>query len=461
MSHIDLDIKLAINTKLLFPKHYCGVLQRKHKELWKKIETFCEQIKSTQPLTNPQKVFHWINQSKKIPVCPVKGVELKFRLDKFDYRRFSERGIADDKTIEKRSSNRTSYTTGKQRLGSAKFEDFVYEKEYKENALTHIKSMFEQTKNIGGVCSAIKTAQHAKLYCFVMNQCSYANTLSEALYCFINGLNTCPVCPITNLQLPFINFVSGYKATHPKASASIKAQAKTSKITASKILSLDETVICLTELLKNLKENGKNINNLKQSAFKRNPDLIVSVEEHTKGLTTLTKKWSEKAYLLMHQPALDDMSVRFTSFEEGYQEQFINANCSIGENELADWIESLGYSVKRHQRVLNNMEIDILIEDIGIGVEYHGEYFHNYELRGAMHHKQKADLSIQQKLNLIQVFESEWYNKKDIVQSIIKSKLGLTQTKVYARSCVLKELDVRIKDDFLEKNHIQGADKSK
>ena len=458
---MDTDIKLAIEVKSTFPKHYCGILQRKYKALWQKVEEFCEQIKSAHPLSNPQKAFHWINQSKQIPICPVKGVQLKFRSDKFDYRKFSERGIADDKTIEKRATNRVSYATGKQRLGSVKFEDFVYEKDYDQIALKQVKQMFEQTNNVGGVCSTIKTAQNAQLYCFIMNQCSYAETLSEALYCFVHGLNGRPLCPITNLQLPFINFVGGYKSTHPNASVSLKAQTKSSNIDTSKILPLHETVVCLTELLNELKQANKNINNLKQSAYKRNPDLIISVEEHTKLIATLTKKWSEKAYLLLHQPGLDDASVRFTSFKEGYREQFINVNCSAGENEMAEWIESLGYSTKRHQRILNNMEIDILIEDIGIGLEYHGEYFHNYELRGILYHKQKADLSLQQNLNLIQIFESEWYNKKDIVQSIIKSKLGLTKDRVYARSCSLRQLDVKTKDSFLQKNHIQGSDKSK
>ena len=60
----------------------------------------------------------------------------------------------------------------------------------------------------------------------------------------------------------------------------------------------------------------------------------------------------------------------------------------------------------------------------------------------------------------MQFYSDEWRFKKEIVQNIIKSKLGLNE-KLYARKCIVKEIDVSLKNSFLNQNHIQGEDKSK
>ncbi len=43
----------------------------------------------------------------------------------------------------------------------------------------------------------------------------------------------------------------------------------------------------------------------------------------------------------------------------------------------------------------------------------------------------------------------------------MKAILGVEQEKVYARKCIVKEIDVKEKNEFLNKYHIQGEDKSK
>jgi hypothetical protein len=52
-------------------------------------------------------------------------------------------------------------------------------------------------------------------------------------------------------------------------------------------------------------------------------------------------------------------------------------------------------------------------------------------------------------------------NKQEIVKSIILSKLGIFKERIYARKCIVKEIDNKSKNDFLNKNHIQGQDISK
>jgi hypothetical protein len=50
-------------------------------------------------------------------------------------------------------------------------------------------------------------------------------------------------------------------------------------------------------------------------------------------------------------------------------------------------------------------------------------------------------------------------NLKDIVENIIKSKLGLND-KIYARKCSVVSIDTQYKNYFLNEYHMQGEDKS-
>ena len=47
------------------------------------------------------------------------------------------------------------------------------------------------------------------------------------------------------------------------------------------------------------------------------------------------------------------------------------------------------------------------------------------------------------------------------MKSMIKHKLKLTEKKIYARNCEIKEVDINQRILFFNQNHIQGADKSK
>lgn len=63
---------------------------------------------------------------------------------------------------------------------------------------------------------------------------------------------------------------------------------------------------------------------------------------------------------------------------------------------------------------------------------------------------------------VIHVFEDEWQSKRKIVEDKIKHLLGLNDhEKIYARKCEIREIeDTKVKDEFLEKYHIQGKDSS-
>lgn len=456
---MDSYIQQALELRQNHPRHYCKLI-KKLPRVWEAIENYCKFIPNNETLSVPQKVYHFVNQINIIPRCPIKGIILKFRGDKFDYRKYSERGLATNEMIQRRSKNRKLFPNTEQRLKNVD-TNFLYEENYHQIALDMINDMFKTTGTVGGVCASLKTSKHAKLYMFIKNCYLDASTFSECLYRFVNNIREVPLCPFTQIPLEFINFNQGYKSNDPSAAGLLKIQTKRDKLKTAVLLSKDDTIKELNNLIDYLKQNNVSINNLRQSAGKRCPDLIESVEHHTKEYRTLTNKWSERAYLLVHQAPEDMNKCRFSSFDEGYYDTYVHANSSLGENELMEWIKSLNIGqTSQHRRILNGREIDIFVEQSKIGIEYHGEYYHNFEFKGSNYHKQKADVALHQGIRLIQIFETEWYNKQEIVKSIIKSKLGIVSRKIHARSCTVQRIVADIKDEFLQSNHIQGTDRS-
>lgn len=140
------------------------------------------------------------------------------------------------------------------------------------------------------------------------------------------------------------------------------------------------------------------------------------------------------------------------------------ANSSIAQNNLAEWIESLGHKIRFNDRqLISPLELDITIPEKKIAIEYHGLFWHSTgkleEIDRQMHVK-KINMMPDQ-WQLIQIFEDEWIYKQEIVKSILRSKLNHT-TRIFARNC---QIDLNVSSieakSFLEKNHLQGSINSK
>jgi len=116
------------------------------------------------------------------------------------------------------------------------------------------------------------------------------------------------------------------------------------------------------------------------------------------------------------------------------------------------------------KKLLKGTEIDILCKELKIGIEYNGNYYHS-EIngkKGRRFHLNKSNLMEDVGYALYHIFEDEWIEKKDIVESKLFQIFNIKSNKeiVHARKCKIIELNRREKSDFLENNHLQGNDKS-
>lgn len=124
---------------------------------------------------------------------------------------------------------------------------------------------------------------------------------------------------------------------------------------------------------------------------------------------------------------------------------------SKNERAIADFIRKHynGWIECNNRELIPPKEIDILLPDLGIGIEYNSPY---------THHNKDHLIKLQQVealgFRLLQLEEYEWNNKQEIVKSKLLTILG-KNTKIYARKCSISRIPFPSK--FLEENHLQGA----
>ena len=106
-----------------------------------------------------------------------------------------------------------------------------------------------------------------------------------------------------------------------------------------------------------------------------------------------------------------------------------------------------------------NRDIDVYIPSLNLGIEYNGLHWHSERLgKDKNYHLDKLNKCNEQGIKLIQIFEDEWVNHREICESKLKQICGLnTNPKIYGRKCKVVEItDKNEVYEFLDKNHIQG-----
>ena len=131
-------------------------------------------------------------------------------------------------------------------------------------------------------------------------------------------------------------------------------------------------------------------------------------------------------------------------------------NRSIAEVELEQWLIGLGEQVEHGNRTLivnpasgRPYEIDLLLPERKIGVEYNGAFYH----AGRKDHGLKTDLCLSAGYKLLHVWD---FNNVDAVKARLSAALGYTES-IYARNCKVEQIGLDVAAAFTSKYHMQGS----
>lgn len=155
----------------------------------------------------------------------------------------------------------------------------------------------------------------------------------------------------------------------------------------------------------------------------------------------------------------------------GYKSDCLCQSCSGHrsklEVEILEYIRGL-YSgiIEQNKRVVlstrSNVEIDIYIPDLKLGIEVNGIYWHSTKGKSLISIKEKTYHFLKWKyckdngIHLISIFEQDWLFKRDKVKSIISDFL-VPKNKIYARTTIVKEIDKEVAKCFLDQYHYDGT----
>lgn len=121
-----------------------------------------------------------------------------------------------------------------------------------------------------------------------------------------------------------------------------------------------------------------------------------------------------------------------------------------------------------NQSMQSKVEIDYILDN-KLGIELHGLNTHSTTEtiktlfvghKNKNYHLNKLLSAQDCNLDLLQFWNNEWYQKQDIVKSIVLNRLNKTLYREYARNCYIQEINQITSNTFLNQNHIQGQTKS-
>ena len=130
------------------------------------------------------------------------------------------------------------------------------------------------------------------------------------------------------------------------------------------------------------------------------------------------------------------------------------------EDALYEYVASLvgkENAIRTDRNTVPYCELDIYIPSKKIAIEFDGLYWHSEVKKPGLYHLRKTVVCESLGIRLIHVFEDEWNFRMDTVKSRLKAILGCSGRRIYARKCEVTEIPRAEADDFIEKNHIQGA----
>lgn len=119
--------------------------------------------------------------------------------------------------------------------------------------------------------------------------------------------------------------------------------------------------------------------------------------------------------------------------------------------------------LRNDRSVLNGKEIDIYIPSKKFGIEYNGLKWHSEEFgKDRDYHSSKMFNAISNGIRLVQIFEDEWINHRDLVLSKIAHLLheNSGMKRIMGRKCSVQEIAKPLAKVFLDRYHIQGYGKS-
>lgn len=132
------------------------------------------------------------------------------------------------------------------------------------------------------------------------------------------------------------------------------------------------------------------------------------------------------------------------------------------ELDVYNYVKSISKdAISGDRSALSPKEIDVYVPSKKFGIECHGLYWHSEAGKpddefDKSSHQMKARLAEEKNIDLFQIFEDEWRDKRSILESMIQHRLGLHSKKCKTWSTRVVELNSDEQKSFFNMSHVSG-----
>ena len=166
-------------------------------------------------------------------------------------------------------------------------------------------------------------------------------------------------------------------------------------------------------------------------------------------------------FLYCNKTVSNELSEKMSKIVTKTNENMTPVYTSKPQLEIYNFIKSKGIECELNNRkVLHGTELDIYIPSLKIGIEYNGNFWHTEGMnnKNPYSHLNKTEMCKKEGVKLIQIFEDEYFLKKEITYKKISHLLHIQENKIKigGRNCIVHEIHKYEAEVFLNKNHIQG-----
>lgn len=191
------------------------------------------------------------------------------------------------------------------------------------------------------------------------------------------------------------------------------------------------------------------------------------IEFRKDGEKYISEHYSEK---LTRNQLSEDLGVSYSTISQEIRlkclDDYVMCNVSYMEDEIVEYLKGMipGIQIiRRCKNIITPYGLDIYLPEYSFAIECNPTYTHNSSTssftndpKPVRYHQMKTEMCESKGVFLFHVFGYEWYNRKEIILSMISNVLGCNKAKIFARKCKLVEVSSSDSRKFLANNHRQG-----
>lgn len=347
--------------------------------------------------------------------------------------------------------------------------------------------------------AALKNLKGERMAAFLKYTSHIEGTISEKACCFINDMESVPTCKNPNCNSK-CKRIGGQWNEYCSNECCTSDPARVEKSNKTKAERYGENFneVLSEKIKQTIKEKygcdfplqSKHIlNKTIETQVALYGDMgFRSVNNRTKAQDTLKKRYgvnSGNAYL---EPAvrekLDEADLKKMHLEQKMSLTEIGERIGVStttiirrlginsvrhsgsrfENYVVEFIKSLDPDIviKQNDRtVIRPKELDIYLPDYKLAIEVNGLWYHSEEY--GIDNKYHIDKTIScdhQGIQLLHLFESDFFDERELWKPLITKKLHKVNNKIGARQLIVREISASESASFLNAFHFQGNARS-